>query len=200
MKHQMTFARLGVILGALLLIFTASINAQSKTASSGAVTFTVTAVGKKESAPPIGKDDVELFQSKERKQIGDWKKGDQLYLAILIDDSIDTGAGNQWDYLKEFILAQPPATYIAVGYLRNNSTQIAQDFTQNHELAAKALRLPIFVVRNHKVSNGLGGNRGGVANLFAIGLALKLLRPLLLAGPFFLSLGKCCARACSHDP
>src|SRR5271165_1011579 len=143
MKHQMTFARLGVILGALLLIFTASINAQSKTASSGAVTFTVTAVGKKESAPPIGKDDVELFQSKERKQIGDWKKGDQLYLAILIDDSIDTGAGNQWDYLKEFILAQPPATYIAVGYLRNNSTQIAQDFTQNHELAAKALRLPI---------------------------------------------------------
>lgn len=63
----------------------------------------------------------------------------------------------------------------------------------------KALRLPIFVVRNHKVSNGLGRDRGGgVTNLLAISFALKLLRPLLLAGPFFLSLGKCCARACSH--
>ncbi len=63
----------------------------------------------------------------------------------------------------------------------------------------KALRLPIFVVRNHKVSNGLGRDRGsGVATLLALGLALKLLRPLLLAGPFLLSLGKCRARASSH--
>ena len=74
---------------------------------------------------------------KERKQIGDWKKAEQLYLAILIDDSIETGAGGQWDYLKEFIAAQPPTTYIAVGYLQNNPTRVAQDFTQDHALAAK---------------------------------------------------------------
>jgi len=145
MRHQTTLVRVGVFLGALLLISTASANAQTKAAASGTVTFTVTAVGKKESAPPIAKDDVQLFQGKERKQIGDWKKGDQLFLAILIDDSIDTGAGGQWQYLKEFIMGQPSTTYIAVGYIRNNTTQIAQDFTQNHELAAKALRLPIGV-------------------------------------------------------
>jgi hypothetical protein len=86
---------------------------------------------------------VQLFQGKERKQIGDWKKGEQLFLAILIDSSIDSGAGGQWDYLKEFIMAQPPTTYISVGYLQNNTTQVAQDFTQNHELAVKALRLPM---------------------------------------------------------
>src|SRR5208283_323388 len=45
----------------------------------------------------------------------------------------------------EFILAQPPTTYIAVGYIRNNTTMVAQDFTDNHELAAKALRLPFGV-------------------------------------------------------
>jgi len=143
MKHQTSRAQIGLFLGAFLLISTASINAQTKPANSGAVTFTVTAVGKKEGAPPIAKDDVQLFQGKERKQIGDWKKGEQLYLAILIDDSIDTDAGSQWDYLKEFILAQPPATHIAVGYIRDNTTMIAQDFTTNHELAVKALRLPI---------------------------------------------------------
>jgi hypothetical protein len=143
MRHKTKFARHGVIFGALLLIFTVASNAQTKPASSGGVTFTVTAVGKKESAPPIAKDDVQLFQGKERKQIGDWKKGDQLYLAILVDNSIDTGAGGQWDYLKEFIMAQPATTYIALGYLQNNSTQMLQDFTQNHELVTKALRLPM---------------------------------------------------------
>jgi len=143
MIRQTSLARIGLFLGAFLLISTASINAQTKPTNSGAVTFTVTAVGKKEGAPPIAKDDVQLFQAKERKQIGDWKKGEQLYLAILIDDSIDTGAGSQWDYLKEFILAQPSATYIAVGYIRDNTIQMAQDFTHDHELAAKALRLPI---------------------------------------------------------
>jgi len=45
--------------------------------------------------------------------------------------------------LKEFINAQPPTTYMAVGYLRDNVTQVAQDFTQDHALVTKALRLPI---------------------------------------------------------
>ena len=145
MRLKIPFARLWVFLGALLLILTTTTHAQTKPASSGSVTFTVTAVGKKESAPPIAKDDVQLFQGKERKQIGDWKKSDELFLAILIDNSIDSTAGGQWDYLKEFILGQPAATHVAVGYLQNNSTQVLQDFTQNHELAAKALRLPMGV-------------------------------------------------------
>jgi hypothetical protein len=143
MRHQTSLVRAGVFLGALLLIGPIFTVAQTKSAASGNVTFTVTVVGKKESAPPISKDDVQLFTGKERKQIGDWKKGEQLYLAILIDSSIDTTAGGQWDYLKEFIMAQPPSTYVAVGYMQDNTTQIAQDFTQNHELAAKALRIPM---------------------------------------------------------
>src|SRR5208282_4344130 len=143
MRHTTTLVRLGVFLGALLLIPTTSTKAQTKSAGSGAVTFTVTAVGKKEDAPPIAKDDVQLFQGKERKQIGDWKKDEQLYLAILIDNSIDSGVGSQCEYLKDFIMGQPASTSIAVAYLQNNTALLARDFTQNHDLAAKALRLPI---------------------------------------------------------
>ena len=86
----------------------------------------MTAVGKKDAqTPPIALDDVQLFTGKERKQVGDWKKGDKLFLAILIDDSIENNAAGQWDYLKEFILSQPPTTYVAVGYIRNNTTMVA---------------------------------------------------------------------------
>src|SRR6202011_512063 len=51
------------------------------------VTTTVTAVGKKNTQPPpIKKEDVELYQGKERLQVADWRKGETLFLAVLIDD------------------------------------------------------------------------------------------------------------------
>ncbi|HMD43174.1 MAG TPA: hypothetical protein VKH45_08870 [Candidatus Acidoferrum sp.] len=143
--------KLGTLLGTLLLISVGSTHTQQKATPAGAsaagsamATFTVTVVGKKDApAPPIALDDVQLFSGKDRKQIGEWKKGDKLYLAILIDDSIENAAGGQWDYLREFILAQPPTTYVALGYIRNNTTMVAQDFTDNHELVTKALRIPL---------------------------------------------------------
>lgn len=138
--------RLSTFLGAVVtaaLLFTPLVNAQSQSAA-GNATFTVTAVGKKDAdVSNIPKDDVQLFQGKDRKQIGDWKKGDELFLAILIDDSIETTAGGQWDYLREFIMAQPPSTAIMIGYITDNGTRVLQDFTPDHALAAKALRLPI---------------------------------------------------------
>src|SRR5208283_3810940 len=143
MKHHGTIGKLGVFLGALLFVAGGTAQAQTMAAASGTATFTVTAVGKREGAPPISKDDVRFSTGKERKQIADWKKDDNLFLAILIDDSIVNAAGGQWNDLKEFIMAQPATTHIAVGFIRDNSTQIAQDFTTDHELAAKALRIPI---------------------------------------------------------
>jgi VWFA-related protein len=113
-------------------------------AAANAVTMTVTAVGKKDSAPPpIKKEDVELFQGKERMQVADWKRGDTLFLAILIDDSLDSEAASQWNDLKAFINAQPQNTYVAVAYARNGTAMVAQDFTNDHALAAKALRIPL---------------------------------------------------------
>ena len=64
----------------------------------------------------------------------------------------------------------------------------------------KASRLPIFVVRYHQVGDGLRpqSHNVGVVELLALHPTLKFLRPLLLAGTFFLALSECCARAYSH--
>jgi hypothetical protein len=107
------------------------------------VTLTVTAVAKKGSPPPVKKDDVQVFEGKERIQVADWRNDGPLYLAILIDDSIDTEAASQWSDLKAFINEQPQNTLVAVAYARNGAAMITQDFTNDHALAAKALRIPL---------------------------------------------------------
>src|SRR5215467_4462617 len=113
-------------------------------AATGSVTMTVTALGKKEAEPPaLNREDVQLYVNKERTQISNWHHGEKLYLAVLIDDSLELNVASQWNDLKEFFNAQPPTTYISVSYARNGAAQVAQDFTNNHELAAKALRIPI---------------------------------------------------------
>jgi len=112
-------------------------------AHAAAVTVTVTAVAKKGSPPPIKKEDVQVFEGKERIQVADWRNDGPLYLAILIDDSIDTEAASQWSDLKAFIAEQPQNTFVAVAYARNGAAMVTQDFTQDHALAAKALRIPL---------------------------------------------------------
>ena len=108
------------------------------------VTVTVTAVGKKD-APPraVKKDDVQLYQGKERKQVANWRRGETLFIAVLIDDSLRSSIANQWNDLRAFLMAQPPTTYIAVAYARNGTAMVVQDFTTDHALAAKAIRLPL---------------------------------------------------------
>ena len=71
-------------------------------------------------------------------------KGDNaaLQLFILIDDTLDAGVGNNLNDLRDFIKAQPATTVIAVGYMSNATVQVNQNFTADHDLAAKAVRLP----------------------------------------------------------
>jgi hypothetical protein len=117
--------------------------AQTPNPAAGRATITVTAIGKKDAAPPsVSKNDVQVTVNKERKQVAGWEKGNSLTLAILIDDALDTSAASQWNDLKEFIMAQPANTAIAVAYASNSTAMIAQDFTTDHALAAKALRIP----------------------------------------------------------
>ncbi|HTQ61881.1 MAG TPA: hypothetical protein VMI32_16785 [Candidatus Solibacter sp.] len=133
-----------LVLAVLALAVSLPLTAEAAASDSAGVTFTVTAVDNKNGMPPeLKKDDVHLYQSKEQVQIADWKRSQKLYLAILIDDSLETTVANQWGDLRSFIMAQPESTYIAVAYSRNGSALVAQDFTTDHALAAKALRLPL---------------------------------------------------------
>jgi VWFA-related protein len=111
--------------------------------AAGPVTMTVTAVGKKQAPPPIKKDDIQVFQGRERMQVADWRRGDSLAIAILIDDSLDQSIAGEWNNLRAFVDAQPPNTYIAVAYARNGAAMVAQDFSTDRALVAKALRIPL---------------------------------------------------------
>jgi hypothetical protein len=65
-----------------------------------------------------------------------------LQLFVLIDDTLGSSIGNNLNDIRDFISAQPAAAAIAVGYMSNATVDIAQNFTPDHALAIKALRLP----------------------------------------------------------
>ena len=89
-------SRLALLIGTLALVC-GFFAANALAAEPGTVTMTVTAVGKKNTSPPIvTKDNVQLFLNKERAQVADWKHGEKLYLAVLIDDSLDSDIANQY--------------------------------------------------------------------------------------------------------
>ena len=143
MIKKIKSSRIAGMIGAFVLVsglFVTNVSA----AAPGTVTMTVTAVGKKDTSPPlVTKDDVQLYLNKERTQIADLKHGGKLYLAVLIDDSLDASIANQWNDLKAFLTSQPDTTYVSVSYARNGTAMLVQDFTNDHELATKALRIPL---------------------------------------------------------
>jgi VWFA-related protein len=141
------FFRSGVLLlGAMAGFASLTLADENKTDTAGpsAVVMTITATVKKDAQPPaLSRNDLTLYQGKERVQVADMKRGDTLRLAVLIDDSLRSSVASQWNDLRAFIMAQPSTTYIAVAYSRNGSVRVAQDFTTDHALAAKAVRMPL---------------------------------------------------------
>jgi hypothetical protein len=134
---------LAAILGLAPLLRAADHDASNAPAAGDPVFITVTATAKHEQPPALTKNDLELYTGKERVQLADFKRGETLYLGILIDDSLRSSIATRWDDLRQFMMAQSPSTYIAVAYTRNGAALVAQDFTTDHALAAKALRTTI---------------------------------------------------------
>lgn len=96
--------------------------------------------------PPLRSDNVQVKQGKSTLKINQLipAQGDNaaLQLFILIDDTCDSGIGNNLNDMRDFINAQAPSTQVGVAFMSNATIQIAQNFTADHALAAKALRLP----------------------------------------------------------
>jgi hypothetical protein len=93
--------------------------------------------------PVLHRDDVMAYQGKERGTVTDWLplQGDhaRLDFFVLLDDASSTSLGSQLDDLRQFILGQPPTTSIGVGYMRNGTVDIVQNFTADHAAAARSL-------------------------------------------------------------
>jgi VWFA-related protein len=136
-RRALRYLAASVITGAFALVAASPVPA-----ATNPVTMTITAVGKKQAPPAINKNDVDLFQNKERTQVANLRRGDSLFLGILIDDSLQQTVATDWSALRAFIMSQTPDTYVAVAYNRNGSAMVVQDFTNDHQQAAKALRIP----------------------------------------------------------
>ena len=124
--------------------------AQTKTPAGGTpaqLTVTLRVLGENKRMPEVRREDVIVRQGKDRLKVTGWTpaRGDRagLDLFILIDESSDPSLGSQLDDLRSFINAQPSTASVGVGYMRNATVNIAQNFTTDHSQAAKAVRLPL---------------------------------------------------------
>jgi hypothetical protein len=126
-----------------------TLSAQQKASSSAAqvhVVITDMAARTDSELPRLRQDEVKVKQGKTILQVTQLipAQGDNaaLQLMILIDDTLDPVIGGNLNELKEFIKAQPPSTVIGIGYMSNAGVNMVQNFTADHELAVKAVRLP----------------------------------------------------------
>jgi hypothetical protein len=111
------------------------------------MTVTLHVLGENKRLPDVNREDVIVRQGKDHLKVTGWTpaRGNHagLDLFILMDEVSDPNLGVQLDDLRTFIDAQPPTTSVGVGYMRNTTVEITQNFTTDHSQAAKALRLPI---------------------------------------------------------
>jgi hypothetical protein len=96
--------------------------------------------------PALRPENVQVKQGKNVLKVDQLipAKGDNsaLQLFILVDDTCDPVIGTNLNDIRDFITAQPASTLVGVAYMSNATIQITQNFTADHALAAKALRLP----------------------------------------------------------
>jgi hypothetical protein len=146
MKSRMMKMFFSVLTLVAMIMSIVPLNA-TETATSSITRMTVTAnVASDKRMPEINPQDVVVRQGKQRLQVTEWvpAQGDRagLDLFILIDDASNPTLWSHLDDLRAFINARPSTTSVGVGYMRNATVQIVQNFTTDHTAAAKALRLP----------------------------------------------------------
>jgi hypothetical protein len=104
------------------------------------------AVNDDSEAPALTAENVQVKQGKDVLKVDQViparDDNGALQLFILIDDTCDTGIGNNLNDLREFINAQPPTAMVGIAYMSNATVQVAQNLTVDHAAASKAVRLP----------------------------------------------------------
>jgi|SRR5579862_2170849 len=100
----------------------------------------------KQAVPVISKEDVMVYEGKERDTVIDWVPATGEHAAleflVLLDDSSNMSVGSQLDDIRKFIEGLPPSAKVGVAYMQNGRALIVQNLTDDHAAAAKALRLP----------------------------------------------------------
>lgn len=93
--------------------------------------------------PVLQPGDVIAYEHHERLPVTGLTALPDLQLFVLVDDSSAWTLGSQLTDLRRFIEAQPATAAIGVGYMRNGTVAMEQEFSPDHARAAKALRAPL---------------------------------------------------------
>lgn len=143
------FVVLALIASTMLFAGLQRIAAQDNSSATGPTVNLVVTVEARHGSnvPNITRDDVMVYQGRDRDKVTGWLplQGDNagLQLFILIDDASNISLGSQLEDIRQFIDAQPASAKVGVAYMQNGVAQVTQNLTNDHALAAKALRLPL---------------------------------------------------------
>lgn len=123
-------------------------HAQAPNAGGTPVHVIVTVEPKKGSEiPVVNREDAMVYERKDRDQVIDWvpAQGDHagLEFFVLIDDGASSALDTQLADIKKFIVALPVTAQAGVAYMQNGIARVEQNLTVDHDLAAKAIRLPM---------------------------------------------------------
>jgi hypothetical protein len=131
--------------GVCLAIGGASWQAAAQESSTGRAVVTAETKGA-EGVTAVPKQTISLYQNRKLQEVSGWTplRGARsgLQLVVLLDDSSGGNLGLQLNDIRSFLSALPPTVQVAIGYMRNGTPNLVQNFTSDHALAAKALRLP----------------------------------------------------------
>jgi VWFA-related protein len=125
------------------------------------VTVTVTATGKDQSTPAaVPANAVVVKQDGKVSKIVSWEPASGgkagLDVAVLIDDSVSQRATVQLKDIGDFLRTLSPEARVAVAYAGYGGVKFEQEFTTDHEKAAKGIRIP----------NAFPGTANGVYDSF----------------------------------
>jgi VWFA-related protein len=99
-----------------------------------------------EDTTTVPKQTITLSEGRKAQEVAGWvplrgaRSG--LQLVVLLDDSSRGNLGLQLNDIRSFLTALPPTAQVAIGYMRNGTPNLVQNFTSDHAQAAKSLRLP----------------------------------------------------------
>jgi VWFA-related protein len=99
-----------------------------------------------EGVTTIPKQSISVYENRKLLDVSGWTplRGPRsgLQLVLLLDDSSRGNLGLQLNDIRSFLSGLPPTVQVAIGYMRNGTPNLVQNFTNDHAQAAKALRLP----------------------------------------------------------
>ena len=143
MKKAITIAACGAI-----SVIAASMAIARQAAADGGTPVSVIATlepKRGKTIPPIEPQDIMVREGRDQRPVLGFTplRGQQgsLQLLLLIDDSSRGTFDTEIGTLKQFINTLPPYIEVGVGYMRNGISEMAQNFTRDHEAAANSIRL-----------------------------------------------------------